>query len=358
MYGGRMGNDEPGDGYKYRGRGYIQLTGKNQYRAAGEALNLDLVGEPGLAAKPENASRIATWYWNQNVHARAPEDFAQATLIINNGFNGLKERQARFAAWQSQLTPDVMEGLAQGEMRVLIEVRAQVVGGHLLRQGSRGEEVERLQDRLAALGYTGQDGLPLQADQRFGPSTFAAVQAFQQDHGLEPDGVVGKDTLKELQAQLEFRRQVDLTISESVLTRLDDSSHPAYGMYLQARDQVYLLDQQQGRTPDERSHNLAAALTVEASKEGLQRIDQVVLSDDASRVWAVQRPPGMRDHFFDRHVSVDTAWAVGATIEQSSATWIRNQHEQTSHTEPAQQQAQDQTQQSQQPPPPEISLRR
>nr|WP_164514337.1 hypothetical protein [Xanthomonas axonopodis] len=46
MYGGRMRNDEPGDGYLYRGRGYIQLTGKDQYREAGEALKLDLVAHP------------------------------------------------------------------------------------------------------------------------------------------------------------------------------------------------------------------------------------------------------------------------------------------------------------------------
>ena len=55
MYGGRMGNDDAGDGYLYRGRGYTQLTGENNYRAAATALNLDLVENPALAAvdRPE-----------------------------------------------------------------------------------------------------------------------------------------------------------------------------------------------------------------------------------------------------------------------------------------------------------------
>ncbi|MGS8542328.1 glycoside hydrolase family 19 protein, partial [Salmonella enterica subsp. enterica serovar Anatum] len=63
MYGGRNGNDHPGDGYAYHGRGYIQLTGKSNYRAAAEALQLDLVKHPELASQPENAAKIAVWYW-------------------------------------------------------------------------------------------------------------------------------------------------------------------------------------------------------------------------------------------------------------------------------------------------------
>ncbi|OQP76171.1 hypothetical protein IM53_016590 [Xanthomonas phaseoli pv. dieffenbachiae] len=82
MYGGRMGNNEPGDGYLYRGRGYIQLTGKDQYREAGEALKLDLVAHPELAAQPENASRIATWYWQHNVPQAARQDAHAAGVAI------------------------------------------------------------------------------------------------------------------------------------------------------------------------------------------------------------------------------------------------------------------------------------
>ncbi len=114
IYGGRMGNIHPDDGYKYRGRGYIQLTGRENYTKAGAALNLDLVNNPDLAATHKNAARIAAWYWaskgiNEIVDRDANEtvildsvkaaktweldDVKQATYKINGGYNGLEERE-------------------------------------------------------------------------------------------------------------------------------------------------------------------------------------------------------------------------------------------------------------------------
>ncbi len=114
MYGGRMGNSEPGDGYLYRGRGYMQLTGKHQYAAAGEALALDLVGNPDLAARPEHASRIATWYWQQNVPPGSREDARAAGASINGTDppNGLDDRMQRFERWARELTPDRIQTLS------------------------------------------------------------------------------------------------------------------------------------------------------------------------------------------------------------------------------------------------------
>jgi predicted chitinase len=62
VYGGKMGNTEPGDGFKYRGRGFIQLTGKNNYASMGKALNIPLVDNPDLANDPVVAARIAARY--------------------------------------------------------------------------------------------------------------------------------------------------------------------------------------------------------------------------------------------------------------------------------------------------------
>ena len=56
-----LGNDKPGDGVKYAGRGYVQLTGKANYRAAGIRLGLDLAGDPDLALDPAIAGRILVW---------------------------------------------------------------------------------------------------------------------------------------------------------------------------------------------------------------------------------------------------------------------------------------------------------
>jgi putative chitinase len=98
VYGGRLGNGADGDGWKYRGRGLIQLTGKGNYRAAGIALGLDLIGNPDLLEKPEAASLSAAWFWKTNgLNALADaNDVAVVTRKINGGLNGLSDRLERF----------------------------------------------------------------------------------------------------------------------------------------------------------------------------------------------------------------------------------------------------------------------
>lgn len=60
-----MGNTNPGDGYKYRGRGFIQLTFKSNYEAAGKALGVDFVSNPDLVEKPEYIALVSAWFWSQ-----------------------------------------------------------------------------------------------------------------------------------------------------------------------------------------------------------------------------------------------------------------------------------------------------
>ena len=98
-YGNRMGNTAPGDGWKYRGRGLIQITGKNNYRACGEALGLDLTAQPELLEKPEHACMSAAWFWatnGLNTLANGGK-FEAITQRINGGQNGSADRQALYA---------------------------------------------------------------------------------------------------------------------------------------------------------------------------------------------------------------------------------------------------------------------
>lgn len=97
-YGNRMGNTAPSDGWKYRGRGLIQITGKNNYRACSEALGLDLIAQPELLEKPRHACMSAAWYWatsGLNALAEAGK-FEAITQRINGGQNGAADRQALY----------------------------------------------------------------------------------------------------------------------------------------------------------------------------------------------------------------------------------------------------------------------
>lgn len=96
VYGGRMGNTLPGDGWKYRGRGLIQLTGANNYRAAGAALGLDLVNHPELVEQPETAALVAGWFWQSNGLNELADSgqFAKITRTINGGLTGQADRVA------------------------------------------------------------------------------------------------------------------------------------------------------------------------------------------------------------------------------------------------------------------------
>jgi putative chitinase len=103
LYGARasLGNTHPGDGARYIGRGFIQLTGRANYEAAGTALNLDLVTHPELAEDPEVAARIAIWFWQANAIATpaAAGDVAETTRRINGGQIGLPDRARRYRAY-------------------------------------------------------------------------------------------------------------------------------------------------------------------------------------------------------------------------------------------------------------------
>lgn len=91
-----LGNTVAGDGLKYRGRGLIQVTGRVNYAACGEALGVDLINQPELLEQPQYACLSAAWFWatkGLNTLADAG-DFARITRRINGGLNGLAERQA------------------------------------------------------------------------------------------------------------------------------------------------------------------------------------------------------------------------------------------------------------------------
>jgi predicted chitinase len=94
----KLGNTEPGDGKRFKGRGPIQITGRSNYKRFGDLLGLDLIAEPARAAVPDVAFRIAGLFWskkglNDLADLATPEAFREITRRINGGFNGLADRE-------------------------------------------------------------------------------------------------------------------------------------------------------------------------------------------------------------------------------------------------------------------------
>jgi putative chitinase len=96
------GDEESGDGWKHCGRGFIQLTGKANYEACGEALGVELDEDPLWLTTPEGAARSAAWFWHKNGLNKYADagDIVGCTKRINGGTIGLEERKE---LWQDAL---------------------------------------------------------------------------------------------------------------------------------------------------------------------------------------------------------------------------------------------------------------
>ncbi|WP_313141124.1 glycoside hydrolase family 19 protein [Leclercia sp.] len=104
VYGGRMGNIFEGDGWKYRGRGLLQITGRENYTKCGTALKLDLVSTPELLVQERHAARSAAWFFGLRGCLLYSGDIVRVTQIINGGQNGLADRKVRYSRAQAALS--------------------------------------------------------------------------------------------------------------------------------------------------------------------------------------------------------------------------------------------------------------
>jgi predicted chitinase len=113
-----LGNSEPGDGKRFKGRGPIQLTGRANYKRFGDLLSVDLVANPPRAAMPDVAFRVAALFWskkglNELADQASDDAFKEITRRINGGTNGLAERQAFYAVARTVLgVPGATRGRA------------------------------------------------------------------------------------------------------------------------------------------------------------------------------------------------------------------------------------------------------
>jgi putative chitinase len=177
-----LGNIQKGGGPRYKGRGLLQLTGRANYRDYGKALQVDLEGNPALAAEPVLSLRIACEYWKRhNINVACDQDdLIRVTKLVNGGLNGLPERRAYTAKAKTALAR--IEGLQ------LSGVAPVPQGRSVLQRGAKGEEVASLQTLLRGLNFA------VSVDGEFGPGTEVAVTRFQSEHDLDADGIVGAQT--------------------------------------------------------------------------------------------------------------------------------------------------------------------
>ena len=313
LYEGRadLGNSEPGDGWKFHGRGYFQYTGRDNYSRFGRKFGVDLANHPELASDPATASKLAVAYWQDRVPAKSREDVRSAALIINGGTNGMDARIAASKAWETLLTPSLIE--AFGTSRVNAAYREpsvakkqktpekSVQGTDGIRQSGTLHSVGDIQKALHVLGYRNSNGESLAIDNDLGPNTIHAIKSFQRAHHLHVDGIVGKHTL----AALEDAQRWPL---------LSEATHPQHRLYAQVEERIRKLPSH-GRSSDRDIENAAVALTIAAHTSGLRQVDHVVLGSNGVNLFAVQ---GRMEDPGHRRVHVELAHAVAHAVDHRS----------------------------------------
>lgn len=206
VYGGRLGNNSIGDGYKYRGRGLVQLTGKGAYEEFGERLGIDLVGDPDLAVEPRTAFRIACEYWasrklpgERGMSMLADDDKLLAiTYRVNGGYTNLDDREF-YLNKAREVWPD--DGPATPPVQYID-------------RGDWNDEVRVLQRLLVQRGY-----LTGRADGKFGYSTYKALRNFKRSANLDGVGYADPATLQALRGSA-------IAAVEGSVPSLDDEIEP------------------------------------------------------------------------------------------------------------------------------------
>jgi uncharacterized protein (TIGR02594 family) len=238
-----LGNTHPGDGFRYRGGGLMQTTGRANYRSMGALCGVNFEGAPELIVAPEHALKPALCEWSAaklNSFADS-NDILAISRAINIGNprskakpNGLQDRVEWFAKVRPLIDRVEFETTGVAPPRALdgVEERAPVqnglaalLGGRMLKRGDEDETVRTVQVALAKLGYS------LQGTGFFGNATEAAIKDFQAKRGLEVDGVMGPNTAKAIDTAIERAEE----LAAGIIVDVPPLATPAVPKPLQER---------------------------------------------------------------------------------------------------------------------------
>ena len=178
----KMGNTQEGDGWRFRGRGLKQLTGRENYTNFGKSVGMTAEDAAEYVATPAGAIESACWFWDTKKlnNIADTDDVVKMTKIINGGNIGLEDRQKRYAHALKVLGMEA-DDLGTDEGHVDVEDLG------VLRKGCKGEGVKMMQEALG-----------IGADGDFGPGTERALKEWQSANGLVADGIAGPKTLEKL----------------------------------------------------------------------------------------------------------------------------------------------------------------
>ena len=207
-----LGNVQPGDGKRYKGRGIFQLTGRANYRVMGQKLGVDLEGKPELASDPMISIKTACEYWNSrklSIYADL-DDVRTITKKINGGYNGFEDRKQYLQKVKTIIPRDLKLSTVKAQeappaadnqfANVVIDTKnwppipRDPLNPPIIvaKKGDVSDYVDDLQSMLFRKGYN------IITDGNFGPRTEAAVKDFQAKAGLEVTGSIDTDTLNRL----------------------------------------------------------------------------------------------------------------------------------------------------------------
>jgi putative chitinase len=177
---GAMGNVNDGDGWRFRGRGIKQLTGRNNYTAFGKTVGMSADEAAEYVATKKGALESACWFWATNNIDRYADadDIVGMTKRINGGTIGLDDRKARYSRAKA-----ILGGASVSTTQRSATSSNKDSGARTLRRGMKGDDVALMQKKL---------GVP--ADGDFGPGTLVAVKKWQRANGLTADGIIGAKT--------------------------------------------------------------------------------------------------------------------------------------------------------------------
>jgi putative chitinase len=190
VYANRMGNgdEDSGDGWKYCGRGVIQLTGKDNYTRFASDMGMSLDEVVTYLETIEGAIMSAAWYWNSRKINGAADanDIVKMTKLVNGGTIGLEDRKKHYAHILEVLGSEYEESESSEEEEEESDSESININ-QVIKKGSKGPTVVAL-----------QEALNIGADGSFGSGTEKALKAWQEENGLTADGIAGPKTLAKL----------------------------------------------------------------------------------------------------------------------------------------------------------------